>query len=180
MRFRYSSRICCLRELRVDHQRERRFADLAAVRLLVRQKQRPRELLRQRAAAFDRCPRPRMSRTDRAAERNRIDAGVMEEAVILDRDERVLQQRECRRAARPAGARPSGTSGGRRPQGTRCRRRRGAACGRPRPAAASTSAETAVRTTSAPKMTRGNAVARSEAEGDPGNHERRAAAARAA
>ena len=44
-----------LGELRVDHQRQHRFADLAAVGLLVRQEQRAGELLRQRAAAFDRA-----------------------------------------------------------------------------------------------------------------------------
>ena len=61
-----------LRQLRVDHQREHRFVHLAAVGLLVRQEQRARELLRQRAAALERSriaqvadDRPRRARSDR-------------------------------------------------------------------------------------------------------------------
>ena len=79
-----------LGQLRVDHQREGGLADLAAVRLLVRQEQRAGELLRERAAPFDRARRTEIA-VDRAAERNRIDARVNEEAVILDGDERVLE-----------------------------------------------------------------------------------------
>ena len=87
-----------------------------------------------------RLPDARMSRHDGAAERNRIDARVMEEPVVLDRDERVLQvERDVGERHVLAAARPCGTTAGRRRQGTRCRRRRGAACGRPMPGAASTS-----------------------------------------
>ena len=79
-----------LRQLRVDHQREHRLASLASVGPLVREEQRPRELLRQRAAALDRARRAEVAH-DGAAERDRIDAGMPVEAVILDGDERVLQ-----------------------------------------------------------------------------------------
>ena len=79
-----------LRQLRIDHQREDRLAGLAAVRFPVREKERPRELLRQRAAALDRARRPDVAE-DGAAERDRIDARMQEEPVVLDGDERVLQ-----------------------------------------------------------------------------------------
>ena len=78
------------REIGIDHQRERGLADLPAVRLLVRQEQRPRELLRQGAAAFDAARGPDVAHQG-AAERNRIHAEVMVEPVILDRHECVLQ-----------------------------------------------------------------------------------------
>ena len=79
-----------LGQLAVDHQREHRLANLAAVGLLVREEERPRQLLRQRAAALDRARRAEVA-DDGAAERDGIDAGMRVEAVILDRDERVLQ-----------------------------------------------------------------------------------------
>ena len=79
-----------LGELGVDHQRQHRLADLAAVGLLVRQKQRARELLRERAAALDRARFLDVAE-HRASERDRIDARMPEEAVIFDGDERVLK-----------------------------------------------------------------------------------------
>ena len=80
-----------LRELRLDQQRDARFLDLAAVGAHVRQKQRARELLRERAAALE-PPRPGARRcTTARANADRIDAGMMVEAAVLDRDDRVLQ-----------------------------------------------------------------------------------------
>ena len=79
-----------LGELPVDHQREHRFANLAAVRLLVRQEERPGQLLRHRAAALDRAPWAQVPE-DGAAERDGIDARMRVEPVILDGDEGVLQ-----------------------------------------------------------------------------------------
>ena len=90
MRLRYSSSTCILAELPVDHQRERRLANLPAVGLLVREKERSRELLRQRAAALDRARLAEVA-DDGAAERDGIDARMRVEAVILDRDECVPQ-----------------------------------------------------------------------------------------
>ena len=70
-----------LAQLRVDQQREGGLADLAAVRLLVRQEQRAGKLLRERAAPFDGTRRTEIA-VDGAAERNRIDARVNEKAMI--------------------------------------------------------------------------------------------------
>ena len=78
-----------LRELRVDVEREHRLADLAAVGFLVRQEERARELLRQRAGPLRRPGREVPDH--RAPERDRIDAEVAVEAMVLDRDERVPQ-----------------------------------------------------------------------------------------
>ena len=79
-----------LRELRVDHDREHGLARLAPVGPLVRQEQRPRQLLRQRAPALDGLRRADVA-NDGAAEGNRVDAGMVVEAVVLDGDERLLQ-----------------------------------------------------------------------------------------
>ena len=79
-----------LAELPVDHHRQRRFAQLPAVGFLVRQEQRPGELLRHRASALHRSRRAQVP-DHGAAERNRIDAGVRVKPVVLDRDEGVLE-----------------------------------------------------------------------------------------
>ena len=51
---------------------------------------------------------------DGACEAERVDAGVIPEAPVLGRDDRLLQpRRNARRAARRAAARPSGTTAGR-------------------------------------------------------------------
>jgi hypothetical protein len=78
------------RELGVDHHRQHRFTRLAAVGLLVREEERARELLRQRAPALDGAGRSHVAH-DGAAERDRIDAGMRVETVILDGDERMLE-----------------------------------------------------------------------------------------
>ena len=77
-------------QLRFDQQRNRRLFHFAAVASNVREKQRSRELLRQRAAAFDAPARTHIADggTD---ETDRIDAGVTIEPPILDRDDRVLK-----------------------------------------------------------------------------------------
>ena len=79
-----------LAELAVDHQRQRRLANLPPVGLLVREKERSRELLRQRAPALDRARLAEVP-DDGAPERDGIDAGMRIEPVVLDRDERVPQ-----------------------------------------------------------------------------------------
>src|SRR4029079_15640809 len=69
-----------------------RLARLAAVRLLIRQKQGPRELLRERAAALDGPTRTHVAE-DGASQPDRIDTEMLVEAMILAGDERVLQVR---------------------------------------------------------------------------------------
>ena len=66
------------------------FFDLAAEGLDVRQEDRPRQLLRQRAAAFDAAAAAHVAH-DGAAEADRIDPGMVIEAAVLDGDDRVLQ-----------------------------------------------------------------------------------------
>ena len=79
-----------LGELRVDHHRQHRLVELAAIGLPVGQEQRPGELLRQRRAALLRAWLADVAEHG-APERNGIDADVAVEAMILDRDERVLE-----------------------------------------------------------------------------------------
>ena len=79
-----------LGQLRIDHQGEDGLAGLPPVRLLVREEQRPRQLLGQRAAPLH-GPRRAQVADDGAAERDRVDARVLEEAMVLDRHERVLE-----------------------------------------------------------------------------------------
>ena len=79
-----------LGQLELDQQRDDRFLGLPGDGPDVRQKQRPRQLLRQGAAAF----RPRAAAQvadERPGQANRIDAGVGVEAAIFDGDDRVLQ-----------------------------------------------------------------------------------------
>ena len=79
-----------LGQLRFDQQRDAAFLDLAAEGPDVGEEQRARELLRQRAAAFDPAAAADVAH-DRAPEADRIDAGMMVEAAILDGDDGVLQ-----------------------------------------------------------------------------------------
>src|SRR5476651_1979066 len=79
-----------LGELRLDQQRDAALLDLAAEALDVRQEDRARELLRQRAAAFQAAAAADVAH-DRARDADGIDAGVVIEAAILDGDHRVLQ-----------------------------------------------------------------------------------------
>ena len=93
-------------------------------------------------------PPRRMSRTTARADADRIDARVVIEAAILDRDDRVLQiGRDLVERARRAAARRGGTTAGRRRRRTRCRRRRASADGRRRRSATATRPETAPPTT---------------------------------
>src|SRR5437762_620156 len=79
-----------LAELGLDQDREARLLELAAVRLHVREKQRSRELLGQRAAAFRATAVTNVTR-DGASEPDRIDARVIVEAAIFDGDDGVLE-----------------------------------------------------------------------------------------
>jgi hypothetical protein len=81
-----------LAEQLLQQHRQRRFLQLADVAAAVRQEERPRELLAERAAALRRPARPQVVR-DRAAERDRVEPGVAVEAVVLDRHHRVAQRR---------------------------------------------------------------------------------------
>ena len=136
-----------LGELRLDEERDAAFLDLAAERLDVREEERARELLRQRAAAFH-SPSAAQIANDRAPHADRIDSGMEVEAPILDGDDRVLQiGRDLGRATRRAAARRGGTTAGRRRRRRRCRRSR-ASGGAPR----RRSATATRRTTAAPPM----------------------------
>ena len=79
-----------LRQLRFDEEREPRFLQLAAVAPDVREKERPRELLCERAAAFHAAAMPHVL-DDGARDADRIDAGMAIETPILDGDDGVLQ-----------------------------------------------------------------------------------------
>ena len=79
-----------LRQLRVDHDRQHRFVELAGVGLAVGQEQRPGELLRQRRAPLERS-RLATFRTTARAEPDRIDPDVAVEPMVFYRDEGVLQ-----------------------------------------------------------------------------------------
>ena len=79
-----------LGELRIDHHREHRLMELAAIGLPVGQEQRPGELLRQRRAALLRTWLADVAEHG-APKRNGIDADVAVEAMIFYRDERVLE-----------------------------------------------------------------------------------------
>ena len=81
-----------LGELRFDQHRQHGLAALAQVAPPVRQEERARQLLGDRAAALDRARRARIA-DDRARHRNRVDARMAEEAMVLDGDERVLEVR---------------------------------------------------------------------------------------
>jgi hypothetical protein len=72
-----------------NSEREHGLLRLAPERALVRQEERPRELLRQRAAPLE-APAANVA-IQRAPEAHRIDAEVRVEAMILDRDDGVLQ-----------------------------------------------------------------------------------------
>ena len=105
----------------------------------VRQEQRARQLLRQRAAALDAVRRARTSRTTARAEADRIDAGMVVEAAVFDRRRRRAADRaRSRRAGRRAAARRAGTTAGRRRRRTSCRRRRASADAPPRRSATAT------------------------------------------
>ena len=62
-----------LRQLRLEHHGQHRLLELAAVGLAVREEQRARELLGQRAAAFERARVAEVAE-DGAAEPDRVDA----------------------------------------------------------------------------------------------------------
>jgi len=64
-----------LRQLRFNQDRDARFLELPPVRPDVGEKQRPRELLRQRAAPFDPASAPEVA-NDGAPETDGVDAGV--------------------------------------------------------------------------------------------------------
>ena len=77
-------------ELRLDHHRDRRFLHLSSVGAHVRQEQRARELLRQRAAALE--PAAGAYIADHGtSETDRVDARVVVEAAVFDGDDGVLQ-----------------------------------------------------------------------------------------
>ena len=76
----------------LEHQRERRLLGLAGERPRVRQEERARELLRDRAAALRAFVFAQVV-GNRARDGNWIDARVQVEPVILDRDHRVLEVR---------------------------------------------------------------------------------------
>ncbi len=76
-----------LREVRLERDRHRRFAQLAAQRLIGRQEVAAHELLREGAAALCDAARFRGSPT-RARDRRRIDAVVRVELAVFDRLER--------------------------------------------------------------------------------------------
>ena len=79
------------RQALLDHQREDRFLALAEpVAARGGQKQRARELLRQRAAAFFESAGPHVA-DDGAADGDRIDADMRVESMIFDRDDGVAQ-----------------------------------------------------------------------------------------
>ena len=79
-----------LGEKDLEHHCERRFLPLARERARVGEVQRARQLLRDRAAALLAPARSQIEER-RAGDSDRIDAEVMVEAVILDRDDRVLE-----------------------------------------------------------------------------------------
>ena len=81
-----------LGELGFDQHRQHGLAALAQVAPPVRQEQRARQLLGDRAAALDR-PRRACIANDGASDRNRVDARMAEEAMVLDGDERMLEVR---------------------------------------------------------------------------------------
>ncbi len=80
------------RELRLEQQRDAGLFRLAAVRPYARQEQRACELLRERAAAFHAFARSNVP-NNRAGKADRIDARMVVEAAIFDRDHRVLHER---------------------------------------------------------------------------------------
>jgi hypothetical protein len=81
-----------LRQLRLDEDRQHRFSNFSRVALPVRQEERTSELLRDGAPALYRAGLARVPH-DRAPHRDRVQAGMPEETVIFDGDERVLQVR---------------------------------------------------------------------------------------
>ena len=80
-----------LRQLGVDHQRERRFADSCGRSDFLFDRNSVRASCCVSVLPPSTAPGARMSRHTRAAERDRIDAEMMVEAMILDGDERMLQ-----------------------------------------------------------------------------------------
>jgi len=81
-----------LGELCLDEEGEARFLHFPAVTFDVREKERPGQLLRQRAAALDSSAVPDVAHHG-AREPDRIDARMMVEPPILDRDDGMLQIR---------------------------------------------------------------------------------------
>ena len=113
------------RQALLDHQREDRFLALAEpVAARGGEKQRARELLRQRAAAFFESAGPHVA-DDGPADGNGIDADMRVESMIFDRDDaRRAGRRRCGSAARRADALRAGTTPSHRRRRTssgRCR-----------------------------------------------------------
>src|SRR5581483_10068451 len=79
-----------LGQLRFHQDGDRRFLRLAPVRFDVGEEEGPRKLLRQRAAAFDASAIANVTNY-RPAEADRIDARVVIEPPVFDRDDGVLK-----------------------------------------------------------------------------------------
>ena len=79
-----------LRQLRLDEQGERCLFRLPAVGADIGQKERARELLRERAAAFDAAAVPHVA-DRRAHDPNRVDARMVIEPAVFDGDDGTLQ-----------------------------------------------------------------------------------------
>ena len=79
-----------LAQKHLEHQGERSFLGLAREGARVRQIQRPRELLRDRAAALRPGIRPEIGQQG-PTDRDGVDARMQVEAVVLDGDDRVLE-----------------------------------------------------------------------------------------
>ena len=80
-----------LRQLGLEQQREDGFAQLAAHGALAREEERARQLLGDRARAFDRCAAAQVVQ-DGAAHRERVDPPVAPEAPVFGRHDRQAQR----------------------------------------------------------------------------------------